>query len=221
MAKWNFTTARELTLPGTRFSRWIVIGETFSDKKGNSRVLCRCECGTTRDVSCNLLVKGGSLSCGCYQRQVVSEICKVIRRTHGKTGSRVYGKWVSMLTRCYNPAEKCYPNYGGRGITVCDEWRDFKNFYTDMGDPGDGMSLDRIDPNGNYEPSNCRWLSMSAQARNKRNNRKLTVNGVTKISVEWAEETGIPCALINARIDRLGWSEEKAITTPVTKRAKR
>jgi hypothetical protein len=116
-----------------------------------------------------------------------------------------------MLARCLTPSDKYYPRYGGRGITVCPEWREFLNFYHDMGPrPSKGHSIDRIDNNGPYEPGNCRWATWTEQERNRRNNRLLTINGETLPVSAWAEKTGVPAGKIYLRL-RYGIPPEKAI----------
>lgn len=121
---------------------------------------------------------------------------------------------MGMIVRCTKPSCASFPRYGGKGVKVCDRWRDFKAFYADMGDPGKDLTLDRIDPCGNYEPSNCRWATMKEQQNNRSNTRHLTWDGVTKTLGEWATETDIPLGTIAKRI-KLGWSAEKALTKPV------
>jgi hypothetical protein len=132
--------------------------------------------------------------------------------------SRAYGAWYRMLRRCYSEKNTSYKNYGGRGITVCDRWREsFDNFYRDMGECPDKYELDRIDPNGNYEPDNCRWADRKTQSRNRRNNRRITFNGETKTIAEWAEITGINYSTLYGRLFAYQWSPERAFTTPVVK----
>lgn len=137
---------------------------------------------------------------------------------HGMYKSRIYKIWESMKLRCYSVHQTAYKDYGGRGITVCTEWlNDFMMFYNWAISNGynDRLTLDRIDVNGNYEPLNCRWLTMKEQTRNKRNNRFLTYNGLTKCIVDWANETGIDRRTLTKRIDVLGWTVEKALNTPI------
>lgn len=135
----------------------------------------------------------------------------------GYLGCRVrrmptFGSWKSMMYRCYNPGDKCFSLYGGRGITVCDRWHDFYLFLEDMGLRPEGYTLDRIDPDGNYGPDNCRWATLKEQGRNRRNSRRIEFNGETKTLVEWGELYGVAPEAISRRILR-GWSVEKSITT--------
>jgi hypothetical protein len=122
-----------------------------------------------------------------------------------------------MRDRCTNPANACFERYGGRGITVCDRWRDsFDDFFADMGMfPSRDHSIERIDNLGAYEPSNCRWATRTEQGANKRNNVRLTLNGRTQLISEWARELGIQRLTIRRRINDLGWTPERALTTPV------
>lgn len=143
-----------------------------------------------------------------------------ISRKHGHAErdahSGAYKAWRSMRQRCLYPSQQSYPLYGGRGITICDRWSSFANFLADMGERPEGMSLDRIDSNGNYEPNNCRWATTKDQARNRPGRtRLLSHEGETLSVVEWAEKTGIPSGTIRSRIDRCGWSVALALSTPV------
>ena len=141
------------------------------------------------------------------------------RLTHGKAHTKIYGIWAAMLARCRNPNTAAYNNYGGRGITVCDEWNDFSAFYRDMGDPPHGMTLDRKDNNQGYSKENCRWAPRQMQARNRRGRRMVTVRGVTKSLAEWSDETQISISTLWARLAN-GWTPEASVTTPlITKRA--
>lgn len=136
---------------------------------------------------------------------------------HGQCRAQIYHIWGGMIDRCYNPISPYYHHYGGRGIKVCDSWRDFNNFYADMGDvPEKGLSLDRIDTNGIYEPSNCRWANVVQQNRNRRNNTRLSCFGVTKCLEEWAIELGIDSRTLSWRKCQ-GWPDEKILTTPLRK----
>ena len=136
--------------------------------------------------------------------------------THGKTGTRIHNEWRSMKRRCYSKEQKGYKDYGGRGITVCDEWlHDFQAFYDWAMANGydDNLTLDRIDSNGNYEPSNCRWVSQKVQQNNRRNNHYITYNGKTQTAKQWAEELNINYSTIITRLNR-GWSIERTFNTP-------
>lgn len=141
----------------------------------------------------------------------------IIRRdseSHGRSGTKQYIAWQTMIRRCYDKRHKSYTSYGARGIRVCDRWLySFSNFLEDMGERPDGMTLDRIDPNGNYEPSNCRWATNKEQANNRTNSRLLTVDGVTKTVTEWAEYSDVTAGQIARRV-KSGWSHKDAVFKP-------
>lgn len=125
-----------------------------------------------------------------------------------------YYSWAGMVARCTNRKHKAYERYGGRGVAVCNRWLTFANFLADMGEKPRGMSIERKDNSRRYEPGNCVWASPTTQARNKRNNRVMTLNGVSKTLAEWAEQLGIHPATLSDRKQR-GWSDEKALTAPI------
>jgi hypothetical protein len=132
---------------------------------------------------------------------------------HRRPRRRTYDSWQNMIRRCTNPACRSFQNYGGRGITVCERWLIFDNFLEDMGPPNDvAFMLDRIDVNGNYEPSNCRWATHEMQANNNRNNRRITFKGETKTLRQWVRLLNMPEPSVSARLNRLGWPVELALT---------
>ena len=137
-----------------------------------------------------------------------------------KERQRLYRIWNAMLRRCLNEKATSFKNYGARGITVCDRWMMFGNFARDMGPKPLGLSLDRIDNNGGYEPSNCRWASWIQQGNNRRTNHLIVCNGTTKTMTQWSRETGVPCTTIFLRLS-LGWSGEKAVAVPAIAASKR
>lgn len=138
-----------------------------------------------------------------------------IKEFHGKSHLPEYGVWQGILRRCLNADDWAYRWYGGRGITVCDRWMNsFSAFFDDMGPRADGQGIDRINNDGNYEPSNCRWASREVNTRNRSIARMLTFNGETKNLIEWSNETGVSSSLFIHRVKTLGWSEEKAMFTP-------
>lgn len=138
-------------------------------------------------------------------------------KKHGyaNPGNPTYVCWWSMRQRCEYQKHKSFADYGGRGIRVCDEWKDFQNFLRDMGERPVGMTLDRIDHNGNYEPGNCRWATTKQQNNNRRSNRLLTAFGKTQTVTQWAEETGITRSAIEKRLDQMGWAVERAVSVPM------
>ena len=137
---------------------------------------------------------------------------------HGMKRTKIYGVWSAMVARCHNPNTKAYPNYGGRGITVCDQWRSFSCFYADMGDRPEGKTLERIENNKGYSPKNCKWAGRREQSRNRRGLNMVTVEGVSRSLGEWSEIKGISIPTLWARLNN-NWTPKEAITTPlVTKR---
>lgn len=151
-------------------------------------------------------------SCGCLRRDVSTNR----HLTHGLSHHPLFRVWWSMLERCYSESNKSFCDYGGRGIFVCDEWKDdFKTFYDWAIGNGykDGLSIDRIDNDGNYEPSNCRWVEKITQNNNKRNNKFITYHGKTQSVAEWSRELNIPYRTLLSRINSYGWSIEKAFET--------
>ena len=201
--------AKDLT--GKRFGRYTVVrrADSYISKTGSyqSRWLCRCDCGNERIVFAQALKSGNSLSCGCYQKDAVTK--------HGWKGSRLYGIWHNMKHRCTNQNCKEYRNYGGRGISVCEEWMEFSPFKDWALDNGysDALTIDRIDVDGNYEPTNCRWVSAKVQANNRRNNNYITVAGETRTITEWSTLSGISRQAIRWRLQH-GWTTEDAVKQP-------
>jgi hypothetical protein len=196
-----------------RFGRWTVVRPGERDRSGVRRWVCRCDCGTVKEVYGKHLRKRLSTSCGCARDEQTA-----IRLTkHGLKDSREYSIWCNMLSRCHNPRATEFPRYGARGICVCDRWREsFAAFYEDMGPcPSPDHSIDRKENSGHYEPGNCQWATRKEQARNTRKNRFIEFNGERLTVSEWAERTGISEATIRHRLDDAGWPAEKALTAPL------
>lgn len=193
---------------GDRYERLVVVSRAPNKggKDTNARWVCACDCGTTVVAYGQDLARGKVKSCGCY----VAE--KNVR--HGMARTPMYRAWQAMIQRCENPNAKNYDRYGGRGITVCDEWHDFQAFFRDMGSRPVGFSIERTDNSKGYSKGNCRWATTSQQNNNRRANRKFTINGRTQTIAEWAKEYGITWQVMKGRVKR-GWTEEEAITTPV------
>ena len=155
---------------GQRFFRLLVVSRAENDRHHAARWLCLCDCGNTHIVSTNRLRVGNVTSCGCWQREYLKYHRGATKHGHAKRDKKspTYRCWRNMLTRCEYPNAVGYENYGGRGIVVCERWHDFAVFLADMGEKPAGLSIDRIDVNGNYEPGNCRWTTDDVQQRNKR-----------------------------------------------------
>lgn len=204
-----------IDLIGQKFGRLTALKRVDNNEWGNACWLCLCSCKDKNKI----IVLGGNLrsnqtqSCGCLH----------ISHGHKKRGnkSKTYTSWQSMRRRCYDPTHKYYHNYGYRGITVCNRWRDsFKNFLEDMGERPKGKSLDRINNNKGYYEFNCRWVTPKINNRNKRNNLYQTHKGKTQLLVEWAEEYKIPYKILWTRIYKHDWLIKRALITPVKMRKK-
>lgn len=174
---------------------------------------CRCECGEVKIIPPSGLLNGSIVSCGCLRRDR--------HLTHGMSYRPEYKAWDSMIQRCNTPSDRRYRKYGGRGITVCDEWsHSFENFYMDMGDkPSPEYSLDRIDNNKGYCKDNCRWTTEAVQQRNRSNNRMFTYKGETLCFTDWANRYGLGFSTLWYRLVTQGWDIEKALLTPPGKKS--
>lgn len=193
-------------LIGLRFGGLTVIERRGSDKKGQSLWLCRCDCGTEKIVRGHDL-KGGTKSCGCSRKYN----CGLYK--HGLSHTRIHSIWRSIKDRCYNPKNQDYKHYGGRGITVCEEWKnDFLSFYNWAlnNGYGEGLTIDRIDVNSGYHPENCQWVSMVEQSNNRRNNKVITFRGESLTVAQWSRKTGVKYGDIQNRLN-YGFSFEEAI----------
>lgn len=213
-------------ITGQRFGRLTAIKVVGRNSHGQILWECKCDCGAIRNVVTRNLVSGGSKSCGCLQKEKArasmtflheAGIAKPPKKTtHGESKTCLYKRWVAMKQRCENVKDNNYPYYGMKGIKVCEEWRNsylsfrewsMKNGYVE------GLTIDRIDPRGDYTPSNCRWVTNKEQANNKTTNHFVTINGETHTISQWAEKVGKDYFLITNRIYN-GWDEEKAIMEP-------
>lgn len=200
--------AAVVDLTGHRFNR-LLVERREGSIGGRATWACRCDCGTAVVVQGKLMVNGTTSSCGCLRSDNL--------RKHGMSGTRTYRIWFAMVRRCHVPKAANFHNYGGRGISVCEEWHTIDGFVASMGNAPGGMSIERIDNNRGYSPDNCRWASGDEQALNKRTNLVLTHNGKSQPLAQWARELNIGATTIHNRLVR-GLSVDEALTAPVLKR---
>lgn len=199
--------ANFLDLTGQTFGRLTVLSRTDSTDK-RTRWLCICTCGTSHIARTQGLRNGFTSSCGCAEKERLAA-----PRSHGMSGTLTHRSWCAMKTRCTNPNVPSYADYGGRGIKICEHWiNSFENFFADMGErPGLNYSIDRINVNGNYEPSNCRWATTSEQMNNTTRSVYLEHRGLTLSLSEWSRRIGIDVAVLSWRVQQ-GWSPTDALT---------
>ena len=195
---------------GKRNNKLTVVG--LCQKKDSDKhyyLDCLCDCGNHTKATFYQFKSGAKKSCGCLLKNSPN-------RKDGRSNHELYGLWFQMISRCENPSHHKYKDYGKRGISVCEEWHNFWTFvrWSDsIGGRPKGFTIDRINVNGNYEPSNCRWADSKTQSLNKRKNRIITCNGISKPLHAWAIEAGLNDQTIAGRIDS-GWEIEKALTLP-------
>lgn len=180
--------------------------------------ICVCSCGKEKAVRSSNLVSGSTASCGCKvydNRGKRPDLSERNRRNakYNKSSNRTLRTWKAMKSRCLNENDKDYKNYGGRGITICDRWISFFNFLEDMGERPHGMTIDRIDTNGDYTPDNCRWATPKTQANNTRYNYYVEHNGEVKTVRQWSEQSAVEYKTLLYRISS-GWNFEEAMKTP-------
>lgn len=204
---------RKIDMVGYRFYRLCVIEEMGSDHRREKQWKCLCDCGKEIVATGYNLRSGNTKSCGCYN------IDRIVQRSrqHGLSKTRMFKIWAGVRKRCNNPNTKSYNHYGGRGIKMCESWDTYVNFFNDMKEGyRDDLTLERIDPNGNYEKSNCRWASSKEQARNKRNSNYITIGEESLTAAEWSERSGTMSSTILWRVKN-GWDVKRAIFgCPVT-----
>lgn len=199
----------EKALQIKRFNRWTVLSQD-----GSSRYMfCKCDCGTKKRIRVDSLIVGESTSCGCYAKEKVSERMST---RGGATSHRLHGVYYDAYRRCFNSRRKDYKHYGGRGITMCERWSDyeegFDNFLQDMLPTWkEGLELERMDCNGDYEPSNCSWVTRKQQTNNLRTNLRLSYKTMTLTASEWGGLLDINPKLLTDRVGKLKWTDEKAL----------
>lgn len=197
-------------LSGKRFGELVVVERDISKKGTYWR--CKCSCGNMTSVKSSNLTNDSVKSCGCLRHRP--------HQTHHLSKHPLYNVWYHMKRRCYDPKHPFYKNYGARGISICDEWHDFENFYKWAMDNGyeKGLSIDRIDNDGEYSPENCRLVKMDVQANNRSSCRMFTYNGKTQNLMQWCKELGLNYKRVYSRVFRNNWDFERAITEPLDER---
>jgi hypothetical protein len=227
MAQETFTIQRRQGNPRRKiFLSW---GEKYGrltlvePRDDGAKWLCKCQCGLTTIVAVGNLTSGHTKSCGCLSAEKTATRSTSHKEfiNRGK-GSPEYRIWAKIKGRCLNPKDRAFKYYGGRGISICDEWQtSFAAFLRDVGRrPSPELTLDRTDNNKGYAKDNCRWATRRVQSQNRRCVKGITLNGRTQSLADWSRETGISIGLLFARIRVLGWTDEQALTTPVKSRTK-
>lgn len=213
MSKKEFSSNHVKDIRGEKFGKLTV--REFHHSDGNKTYwVCDCDCGNTTVKNLHQVKYGRPSNCGCvpanHNRPKRNNV-----KTHHMTGTKLYSIWERIRSRCFckNPSSRDYRDYAGRGITVCSEWESFENFHKWALDNGykEGLSIDRIDNDGNYEPSNCRWVTMKDQVRNRRKTIWLTYNGEKKALSEWCEILGLNLKTCYGRLHNYGWTDPSEI----------
>lgn len=201
------TTGTSLVAPGHLFGRLTVVSQAPNRLRG----ICwnvLCSCGTEKEVCQSDLRGGNTLSCGCLRAEITSKR----NTTHGMARTLTHITWQALIQRCTNPENPAWDRYGGRGITVCDRWRNsFEAFLSDMGERPKGLSLDRVDNSKGYEPENCAWATAKEQARNTRRNRLVSFQGHNICLAEAAEIADLPYWKVRHRLNAKGWTPSQAL----------
>lgn len=202
--------SRFIDLSGERFNRLIVLCRVENSKNGQTRWKCKCDCGNETIVSSSNLKNNSVKSCGCLRYEP--------HNTHHLSNTKLYNIWYKMKQRCYCIEDEAYKYYGGRGIGICKEWvNDFVCFYNWAYTNGykKGLTIERINNEKGYSPTNCKWATAKEQANNRRSCRVYTYNGKTLNLMQWCKELDLPYKTIHSRLYKSGWSFKKAITTPI------
>lgn len=200
-------------LQGRRFGRLTVINRSPRKDGHTSWWICKCDCGNIKEVRGTSLKNGNTKSCGCYRSECGVKHGKEMMTKHGWYGTRLYSIYRGVIDRCENPSCPQYYNYGGRGIKICEEWRKSPQAFCEWAVANGystGLTLDRVNTDGDYEPSNCRWITIEEQQVNKRNNVRITFNGKTQCVAEWAREFGVKKHRLYQRI-KAGWTDPQEI----------
>jgi hypothetical protein len=196
-------------ISGLISGKLTAIRRSGTNSSGSAIWECQCSCGSKRDVKASYIKTGKVTHCGCEYLDKSNP-----RKKHGMYGTKEYNAWNAMKSRCYNKDYPSYSSYGGRGIKVCDEWlNNFTAFYEYIGDaPSVEYSLDRINFDGDYEPGNVRWATVYTQNNNRGSNRVITYNGETRTISEWSRHLDINTATLFSRLDKYGWTIERAFS---------
>lgn len=203
--------SRLIDLTGQKFGRLTVIERAKNAKYSSVRWLCQCDCGQQTVVTAGNLKNNHTRSCGCLRRDINSKIHYIHGYSHSKNKrNEIYTIWKDIVKRCNNSNCNNYENYGGRGIRICNKWLKFINFLEDMGERPRGMSVDRINNDGDYCPENCKWSTRKEQNRNSRHNVLITINNKTRCLSEWCEFYQLPYQKVYGRLYR-GWIPEEAL----------
>ena len=208
-------------LTGEKIGKLTVIKRVENDKFNRSKWLCQCDCGNQTIVAGTFLRTHKTNSCGCLFKEVHSK--SKYKNKKSKEFKRIYNIFNGMKNRCYNMKSKDYKNYGARGIKICNQWLNKENGIDNFFDWSitngykENLTIDRIDVNGNYEPDNCRWITLKQQFLNKRNNKLITFNNKTQTLSEWSKELKIKYPTLNNRINTNKWDIERAFTKPLRK----
>lgn len=205
---------RFIDLRGRRFGRLTAMYRGENTKYNDTTWVCICDCGNQKTIRYSDLISGKTISCGCYK----AEDTRQRMTTHGESHTRLHDIWRGMIKRCEAPYASRYDLYGGRGIGVCAEWHTYENFVEWAKQSGyrDDLSIDRIDPNGNYCPENCRWATAKEQANNTSRNHYVEYDGKRYTISELAEIKKINAGTLRSRIDKLHWPVDKAVERRTT-----
>lgn len=208
-------------LTGLKFNKLTVIElDIATSTVKHKKWICKCDCGNLTSVFGTNLKQGTTTSCGCQSSRNNARKLIKVNTTHGLSRSKIYHIYHTMKNRCYKKSSKAYSDYGGRGIAICDKWLDsfevFNNWAVSNGYEV-GLTLERIDVNGNYEPSNCKWITQSEQSDNKRTTLYATINGETKTLKEWSAISGVKYNTLRARYVDYGWTGKKLLSKPHTR----
>lgn len=204
-------------LTGLRFGLLTVIDLDTSANKGHRKWNCICDCGNHSSVFATNLNRGATTSCGCLSSRHGATKLKEINTKHGMSNSKLYHVYYGVLYRCTKENSKAFKHYGGRGISICDEWKNsFESFnqWAITNGYEEGLTIERIDNNGNYEPTNCKWIPQSEQVNNRRTNIYATINGETKTLKEWSRISGISYTTLRSRKMRYKWDDADLLSKP-------